>query len=91
MARRVSTATTPASTLPIDSAARIPRDDVVGVVVAVQQQHVAQGAGPGGVAVTAAGEVPELLVLGPEPATRTGLGERGRRGSAPGRRHRTSR
>ena len=70
--------------MPIDERGADPRDDVIGVVVAVQQQHVTQDAGAGLVAQVSAGEVPELLMLRPEPAARAGLDERGRAGQCAG-------
>jgi hypothetical protein len=45
-----------------------PGDHIVAVVVAVQEQNIAEGSGTGLVAVVAAGEIPELLVLWPETA-----------------------
>ena len=84
IARRVSTATTAGVDVADRQCGADPGDDVIGVVVAVEQQHVAQGAGAGGVTVAAAGEIPELLMLGSESARGAGLGERGCAGQCPG-------
>ena len=61
-----------------------PDKDVLDGVVAVQEQHVAERAGPCLVAVVTAGEVPELLMFGPEPARVARLRERSRRGQGSG-------
>ena len=56
-------------------------------VVAVQEQHVTQHSGAGAITEFASGAVPELLMLGSEPARCSGLDERccrwHRAGSAP--------
>jgi hypothetical protein len=59
-----------------------PGEHVGGGVVAVQEQHVTQDAGAWTIAELVSCLVPQLLMLGAEPARNSGLDERG------GRRHR---